>query len=225
MALRAWWRMGGTADASGNGYTLSVSNSPGQTADYFNGSNGASTFNGSSTSPQYYYRTGMTALNVTDNFTMSARIYPTALQATNYFGLQNGIFYKGPATTYNWGMQLTTATGITFCKRTGAEGLQWKHFTGLPDFMNHWTTVTLTITGGYVNLYLDGVYQSQIAVTNIAPGANDSVFVGAAAGGTGSAVTSFTGYIDDVRFYDHVCAQPEITAIHEQGDYGVINFF
>lgn len=167
----------------------------------------------------------MTGLNVTDNFTMSARIYPTALQATNYFGLQNGILYKGPATTYNWGMQLSSATGISFCKRTGAESLLFSHFTGLPDMMNKWTTVTLVITGGFINLYLNGDYNSQIAVANIGPGANDTVFVGAAAGGGGSSVTTFTGYLDDVRFYDHACTQYEITAMHQQGDYGATNFF
>lgn len=225
MALKVWYRLGGTLDSSGNNLTLTGANSPGVTRGALGEVNGASTYNGNTSAPQYHIRSAATALSVTDNFSLSAKIHPTAYQSTNYFGLQNGIMAKGPATTYNWSMQVSSATSVAFCKRTGAESLIFRTFTGLPTLTNTWTTVTMVITGGNVSLYLNGAYNSQQAISNIAPGASDNLFVGAMAGGTGTAVTSFTGYLDDVRMYDHALSVDEIRLIHQQGESASLNFF
>lgn len=225
MALRLWYRMSSTADSSGGGHTLSAVNGPTLVVGARNEQDGAYNLSGNTALPQYLTRANMTALNVTDNFSLSARIRPTGYSATNYFGLQNGIICKGPATTYNWAMQVSSATSVAFCKRTSPESLQFNTFTGLPSLTNVWTTITMVITGGYVNLYLNGSYYSQQAVSNIQPGTNDSILVGAMGGGTGTSFTAFTGSIDDVRVYDHALNSHEVAAVHEQGESGTINFF
>lgn len=217
--------MNSTADSGGSGFTMSAINSPTLVTGAFGDANGAYNFNGNTTTPQYLTRSSVTQLDTTDNFSLSARIYPTAYQATNYFGLTNGIICKGPATTYNWAMQLSSDTSLAFVKRTGAEGLQYRTFNSLPSFLNKWTTVTMTVTGGFVNLYLNGVYTHQIGVSNIAPGTNDMIIIGAMGGGTGTSVTAFIGSIDDVRVYDHVLNEFEARLIHEQGERAMINFF
>lgn len=188
------------------------------TTDRFGNLSSAYSFSGNTSAPPYFYRLATTALNVTDNFTLCSWIYPTGYQGTQYFGLTNGIMAKGPATTYNWGLQVTSSTSISFVKRTGAEGLQFKTFTGLSDLTNSWTHVATVVFNGYVFLYINGVFNQKIAVTNIAPGASDTIFVGTMSGGTGTAVTAFIGKLDDVRVYTSALTASDVYQIYSNAE-------
>lgn len=206
--LIGWWRFNGNAnDSSKTGYNGSIVGAT-LTADRFGTANKAYSFSGA---PQYISRTAATALNLTDNFTLSAWIYPTGYHTTGYFGLKNCFIAKGPATTYNYVMQINDANTIAFCKRTGSESLQFKTFTGLPDMTNVWTLVTMVITGNFVNLYLNGVYQNQLSVFSIGPGASDTFFMGA---GSSNSETGFIGSLDDIRIYNRVLTAGEIATMY-----------
>lgn len=206
--LIGWWRFNGNAnDSSITGYNCSVVGAT-LTTDRFGTPNMAYSFSGA---PQYLLKTAATKLNLTDNFTVSAWIRPTAYHTTGYFGLKNCIIAKGPATTYNYVIQIDSATSISFIKRTGPESIQFKTFSGLSDLTNTWSLITTVVTGGFVNLYINGVYQNQVSVSNIEPGTSDAFFIGT---GASNIETSFIGSIDDVRIYNRTLSIAEISTLY-----------
>lgn len=172
-------------------------------------SNSAYTFNGA---PQYIdMGTNVPDLSFTDNFTISAWIYPTAYNAGNYFGLTNGILAKGPATTFNYGLQLNNDTTITFVKRTGAEGLQWTNFT-TSSLQNRWSLITVSVQAGTISMYRNGSLVGSQAVGAIQGVSTDRFIIGANT--TSNASTAFIGKIDDVRIYGRALSANDIAALY-----------
>lgn len=114
-------------DSSGNGNDGTLTNGPTWT----NGPvGGAIDLDGSDD----YVNVGTgSGLSFTDNFTLSSWIHPTDYHTTGYFGLKNHIFSRGPASTYNYALQATSATTLSFIKRTDSESLQFYNFTGIPS--------------------------------------------------------------------------------------------
>lgn len=207
--LIGWWRFNGNAnDSSKTGYNGSVFGAT-LTEDRFGAPNKAYSFSGA---PQYIARNNATALNLTDDFTLSAWIKPTDYRATGYFGLKNGIIVKGPATTYNYGVQVNSATSISFIKRTGSESIQYRTFNDISSLTNVWSLITMVITGGHINLYINGTYINQVTVSNISPGANDSLYIGTTT--TSVAESAFIGSLDDIRIYNRVLSTAEINTLY-----------
>lgn len=146
---------------------------------------------------QYVNAGSGSSLSFTNNFTLSAWINPTSYHTVGYFGLMNGILGRGPATTYNYGLQANNDTSISFIKRTGVEGLQFYNFTGVPSLAAHWTLVTVRILDGTAMLYINGVFNSAIAVGSIAPVAGDVLYLGTEA--LGQSECAFAGSLDEMR--------------------------
>lgn len=228
MALLAWWPMGHPRDAAGrNGLNMITHGEPVASPGSLGESSGSTFFSGNVAAPVWYHRNPGTStfLDFTDNFSFSAKVKPTNYQPNGFFGLRNGIIGKGSGSTVNWAMQLKDATTVEFIKRTGSEALQFRTFTGIPTMTDRWTTLTMTITGGYVNLYVNGVFFRELAVANIAPQANDPFHIGSITSGSSVADTVFIGYIDDVRVYDHVLSAQEVLTVHQSGEAPATAFF
>lgn len=211
--LVGWWQLDGNAsDQSGVGNNGSANNLVATTGQ--NGqANSAYTFNGTNS---YIDAGASTTLAFTDNFTLSAWIKPTSYHTVGYVGLMNGIIARGPASTFNYTLQATNATTITFIKRTGAEALQFYNFTGLSSLTNTWKLVTLTVKSGTATLYINGVVAGTQAVGAIAGATNDRLTIGAETG-VSQPETFFIGAIDDVRVYGRALPPGDVSDLFSAG--------
>ena len=139
----------------------------------------------------------------TGSFTLEAIVKPTLYQTGNYFGLTNMVIMKGNATTYNYAMQVTNDTTITFIKRGSAEPLQYHSFT-VPSMRNRISSITLTINtaGTTVTCYFNGnlIGSTAITGTTIQPGASDPIWIGGLS--TGGLGTQFIGNIYGIKIYN-----------------------
>jgi prepilin-type N-terminal cleavage/methylation domain-containing protein len=211
-SLAGWWPMNGNAsDASGNGNNGTVNGATLTTGQNGN-ANSAYSFNGTTA---YIDGGTNTSLTFADNFTLSAWIKPTSYHTTGYYGLKNGIFARGPATTFNYVLQATDATTISFVKRTGTEGLQFYNFTSIPSLTNKWTLVTFTVKSGTATLYVDGALFGTNTVSTIAGVVNDRLYIGSAAAATVEAL--FIGSIDEAKIYGRALSAGEIQALYSAG--------
>ncbi|HEY1064070.1 MAG TPA: LamG domain-containing protein [Candidatus Saccharimonadales bacterium] len=213
--LAAWWKLDGNGtDSSGNSNTVSTTNvtlaadRKGVAGRAYNFAGAASNYMAGPSGT-----TGST-LSFTTNFSLSAWINPTNYHTAGYFGLKNGVIARGPATTFNYVLQVSDATTVAFIKRTGAEGLQYYNFTGLPNLTNQWTLVTATVSGNTLRLYVNGELFDTRTVGTIAPGSNDTLYLGTSAAGNSEG--SFMGSIDDVRVYNRPINDAEARALYKE---------
>ena len=213
--LVASWLMNGSAsDASGNNNNGTVANATLTTGQNGN-ANSAYNFNGSSA----YIGAGTnTVLAFSDNFTVSAWIRPTGYHTVGFYGLMNGIVSRGPATTFNYLLQVTNSTQISFIKRTGAEGIQFYTFDAVPTSLtNKWSHVAVTVKAGTARLYVDGTFLSARSVGPIAGAAGDSVYLGSACAGGSQQECLFIGSLDDVRIYNRSLSAGDVAALFTAG--------
>ena len=156
-----------------------------------------------------------TALAVTTEFTLSATVKITAYQGSTYFGLTNMIFARGPATTYNYAVQITNATTIAFIKRTGSEGLQLYNST-VPTLTDRVVNIVFRYKNNTLESYVNGVFVNRMTVTNIAPVNGDSFAIG---GLGGINDTSFTGQIYRAMVYNRALSVGEIAANYQSESF------
>jgi len=147
----------------------------------------------------------------TGSFSLEATVKPTNYQTASYYGLINMIMLKGNATTFNYAMQISNNTSVTFIKRGSTESLQYNTFT-VPSMLNKVNTITFTInpTGTTVTCYVNSnlIGSSAITGTPIEPGANDPLWIsGISTTGLG---TQFIGNIYNVKIYNRVLSAAEI---------------
>jgi Concanavalin A-like lectin/glucanases superfamily len=207
--LAGHWAMNGNVlDSTPNGNNGSIIGGAVLTTDRMNQAGKAYSFNGA---PQLIQVGTSSVLGFTDNFTLSAWIHPTGYNTTDFFGLKNGVLARGPASTYNYGIQISNATTIAFVKRTSPETLQYRNFT-VPSLTNKWSLVTMTISGGTVKLYLNGQYYASLSTGTIASGPSDNLYIGSMTNNRPE--TSFIGKLDDVRIYGRVLNTAEIAALY-----------
>jgi hypothetical protein len=139
----------------------------------------------------------------TGSFTLETIIKPIAYQTGSYFGLANMVMMKGNASTYNYAMQVTNDTTVTFIKRGSTESLQYHSFT-VPSMRNRISSITFTINaaGTTVTCYFNGNLIGSTAITGtlIQPGANDPIWVGGLS--TGNLGTQFIGNIYGIKIYN-----------------------
>jgi len=152
-----------------------------------------------------------TALAFTNNFTLSATVKITAYQSSTFFGIANLIIDRGPATTYNYAVQISNATTVTFVKRTGTEGLQFFSFT-VPTLTDRVVNIVFRYNNNILELYLNGSFVGNRTVTNIAPVAGDVFKIG---GAIAPPNTPFTGQIYRVMVYNRALSQGEIAANYD----------
>lgn len=157
------------------------------------------------------------SLTFSDNFTISAWVFPTAYHTTGFFGLFNQFIARGPASTYNYSLATKNATTITFTKRTSPESLENLDFTGVPSMKNKWTYVATKVSGNTVTLYINGSLFGSINIAGlpIAGVAGDSLYIGQ--GVPGQSETAFTGKLDDIHISNAVRSAVWIAAEYKNG--------
>ena len=190
------WNSLGTGDYTGtltNGPTFSAADGG---SILFDGTNDF--INGpaqSLTSPLSFY---------TGSFTLEAIVKPIAYQTGSYFGLANMVISKGFASTFNYAMQITNDTTVSFIKRGSTESLQFHTFT-VPSMRNVISSITFTINaaGTTVTCYFNGNLIGSLAIagTRIEPNIpNDFILIsGLSATGLG---TQFIGNIYGIKIYN-----------------------
>jgi hypothetical protein len=140
----------------------------------------------------------------TGSFTLETIIKPIAYQTGSYFGLANMVMMKGNATTYNYAMQVTNDTTVTFIKRNSTDGGLQSHSFTVPSMRNRISSITFTINavGTTVTCYFNGNLIGSLAIngTLIQPGANDPIWVGGLS--TGGLGTQFIGNIYGIKIYN-----------------------
>lgn len=187
-------------DLGTGGYTGTLTNGP-----TFSAADGGSiVFDGtndyinssvySTTSPFSFY---------TGSFTLEAIVEPTLYQTGSYYGLANMVMMKGNSTTYNYAMQVTNDTTVTFIKRGSTEPLQYHSFT-VPSMRNRISSITFTVnsTGTTVTCYFNGnlIGSTAITGTTIQPGASDPIWIGGLS--TPALGTQFAGNIYSIKIYN-----------------------
>lgn len=224
MALVAWYRLNNLSDSGPHKLHLTqAQGSPSSSVDRHGQPNHA--YNFTQPSMQYLVRnsTSGTMLDMTNNMSLAVWIRPTAYQPSSHYGLTNMIVAKGDGALYNYALQATDSTTVSFVKRLSAEGLVFINFSLIPDMTSVWTHLLVTISGSTVCLYRNGSLFEQKSVATIAPGTNDPFYVGS--GMNTRTEPGFIGSIDDVRVYNHPLNAHEIQAIYRQGESGSTNFF
>ncbi len=129
-------------------------------------------------------------------------IYPTLLPANNYFGIVDIFQTDGNA------MECFINSGTS---NLSCGSFSWSMVYTLTP--NHWYFVDLQAVSGSGTLYVNAVAVQQGSLsydgtTNTGP---------LQIGSRENASYPFTGYIDDVRVYNRVLSQAEITQLYRQG--------
>jgi hypothetical protein len=195
-------------DMAGSGYLGTLISNPSSSLDNC----GSIVFNGTTNyvnSPSYPVTAPFSFY--TGSFTLEATFKPIAYQTSSYFGLTNMVLLKGPASTFNYVMQVTSDTSVSFIKRGSAESLQYNTFT-VPSMLNkiNNTVFTINATGTTVTCYLNGNLIGSLAITGtpIEPNTpNDFLLIGALGG---TAATYFTGNIYNIRIYNKTLNAEEV---------------
>ena len=148
-------------------------------------------------------------LSLTSNFSLEVVFTPTAYQTSNYFGLTNVLFEKGNASTYNYEVQATSDTTVSFVKRTSPEGLQYHTFT-VPSMQFQLNVLTFVITSNttitcYMNSQLIG--STAIVGSAITAVANDPTGISLI---DVAGATRFIGKFYSVRAYNKVLTTTNI---------------
>ena len=121
------------------------------------------------------------------------------------------IMLKGNSTTFNYAMQVTSDTSLSFIKRSSPESLQYHSFT-VPSMLNKISNIVFTInpTGTTVTCYLNSTLIGSTAITGlvIQPAANDPLWIsGLSTPGLG---TQFIGNIYNAKIYNKTLTAAEV---------------
>ncbi len=158
-----------------------------------------------------------TELELTDDFTVAAWIYPESLHSTDYYGLKNCIIHCGQAgsTTVNYQLQVTDATTITFIKRVSPDALSFYSYSNVPSLLQRWAHVLFVVSDGNASLYVDGVLIETKAIAALAVGTERLFYIGTSVNTRSE--PCFDGMIDDVRLYNRVLSADEIQTLAGAG--------
>jgi hypothetical protein len=107
-------------------------------------------------------------LSLTQNFSIEQTFKPTGYQASTYFGLTNQLLAKGTASTYNYVIQLSSDTTVSFIKRTSPEGLQYHTF-AVPSMLNRVIVLTFVVSSNTTVLcYMNGILIGSLSIVGAA---------------------------------------------------------
>lgn len=189
-------------DLSPSGINGTINGSPTFTNGYF-------VFNGTTNSVSLGNLPLASPLSLTANFSIEVVFTPTAYQASTYFGLTNVLFEKGNAGTYNYEVQATSDTTVSFVKRSGTEGLQYHTFT-VPSMKFQLNVLTFVITSNTtVSCYLNNRFINSTAITGGAIAAVDNDPTGISLIDVAGS-TRFIGKYYSARIYNKVLTTTNI---------------
>ena len=202
--LMAWWRLNNTGDdASGNGYTATLSNVS-STTGQSGVANGALSFNGTDSRVSISHNTAFAL----ETLSISTWIRPAAWNsptATAFFTKRtgsNGIFL----------FYLNSPNTIHFDH--GGSSARWN--TGYTPPLNQWTHLVITSSPAGRTLYVNG---AQAATTSQGIDAAGIANTGPLALGQDSSGTAYflTGAMDDTRYYNRILTAGEAASLYSRG--------
>lgn len=172
--------------------------------------NGSLRFNGSSSVLSTPAVSVSSSLSVTTgSFSIEHIFTPTSYQTSSYLGLTNMLTTKGPASTYNYAIQVTDSSSVSFIKRTNPENLRFHTFT-VPIMTNKVNNVVFTIpaAGSVIKCYHNGTLVGSIAISGLplAPAVADNIRIGAEI----NPLTYFSGSVYVVRMYNRELTSDEV---------------
>ena len=201
--LVAQWMMDGNAnDASGNGNTGTVTGASLTTGQDGSANSGYS-FNGTS---NYIAIATTSSLNLTANFTVCAWVKPDASIGAS--GTWNYIL-AGATNDFGVGIQPDT-TGLGHI-RYGKIGTSDAVVSTNPMSATIWHSVCTTYASGAITYYLDGKAEGSTSLVSALTAGTKRI--GSSTAGAGF----FKGAMDDVRVYNRVLGETEVTAIYGSG--------
>ncbi len=199
-------------DLSGNGYNLVLS-AAGCGSSPFCRSASSPTNSGTSLLLNGDITTyGATAAGNTISFsgmtgaTISAWIYPTAVDATN----GEPIVVTGPSLTPSFILGISPSSSL-FAK-IGTTAFTSSTLVTL----NKWQHVSAVFNGSKIRLYVNGRIVGELAATDAMPTTASALGVGV--GITTAALTYFNGNIDDVSMYKEALSASEVFKLYAQGE-------
>jgi hypothetical protein len=121
-----------------------------------------------------------------------------------------------------WGMEGNTDGTASFFFGKGGSSSP-ANFTSATTFSSvrddHWHHLAGVFTGTQLAIYLDGVIQGNLAVTNIPAGNARDVEIGRSWGG-GSPLRYFHGLLDEISYYNRALSSSEVAGIYSAGAAG-----
>ena len=159
------------------------------------------------------------------SFSLEAVFSPAGFADNTYFGLENVVMSKGPFSTLNYLMQFNSSQ-LTFCKRSGTEGLIFRDFNAtFTSGSIYDCVITVSAHGGgntannTVKAYQNGVLLGSSSLSgNIIeprPGTTENLKV-PAHGGSGSNLSmTFQGTYFVARIYNRVLTDEEVLFNYE----------
>ena len=199
---------GNALDSSINGNDLTPLGTVTRSANTYNGTGYAASFDGSNST---MYNASPKNLPTGSNISVTAWIYPTAYNDPSY----NGIVSWGPrnctpgAQSFLLSIQNTGILSMaTWCN-------DFVPTSGPSVPLNQWSNVAVTMSGTAVTFYINGVaVENGTLANNIVPNVQSGQLE---IGCTDAVGRCFTGLIDNVRIYSQAMAGREIKQIYAEG--------
>ena len=159
------------------------------------------------------------------SFSLEAVFSPSGFSATTYFGLENVLIAKGPFSTLNYLMQFNSSQ-LTFCKRSGSEGLIFRDFNAtFTSGSIYDCVITVSAHGGgntannTVKAYQNGVLLGSSSLSgNIIeprPGTTENLNVPAHGGSGSNKSMNFQGTYFVSRIYNRALTDEEVLFNYE----------
>lgn len=196
-------------DLSGNGYNLNLAVA-GCGSTPFCRSAMSPTNSGTSllvdgTISTYGATSGNVSLSGASGVTISAWIYPTAVDATN----GEPVIIIGSATNPS------LALGISPGSFLFSKIVTTSFTSSAPITLNKWQHISASFTGSKIRIYVNGRAAGELTASDALP-TTGALGVGIGVT-TGSVVTYFNGNIDDVAVYKEALSASEVFKLYAQG--------
>lgn len=208
--LVGYWKMdensGNATDSSGNGYTLTNTN----TATFAAGQFGNATSLAAASS-QYFVKTSATPFVTSGPYTVSYWAYVTSYP-TRYSGVMAYTNTDGGVGNWIVGVDSTGKLQFFNLRAQGVNGIYYYASTSSVIPLNAWTLITAVYDGTNTLAYVNGS-----AVTLAAPIADGTGFpTGLNVGRSDPADTDyfFTGRMDEIRYYNRALSPKEVSDLY-----------
>lgn len=214
------WRTNTTNDLSGNGNTGTLTNLSTSSSALAGALGQALKFNGTTQSVKI---TNNSNLNfTTNNFAISAWIYPTGIPALNAAAYKASIFDRWDHACTGHGYAFFLENTQWFDARTtlgfaincgGNLGVEYSIGADNKLVNNKWQHVVVVVSGNTSTFYVNGVAYPGYALTQTPTTYNGPAYIGNSI----SNIAPFPGNIDDVRVYSRALTGSEVTQLYNAG--------
>ena len=209
--LVSWYPFNGNAnDSSGNGNN-GTNNGATLTLDRFGNAGKAFSFDGISNNLNTNYAPPINDISISVWFTTKTQGPNYSLFSTST--ISNNQYFAAYLNTSNqpeFAFSRLTANSMTGHIATAMSNSNWHH-------------LVITRTNGSVNMYLDGVGQVIIYTQNVGSlvgsiSTGVPLYCGANYAG-GQLASFYQGALDDIRIYNRVLTQSEVTQLYQEGGW------